>query len=882
MSVKTLWLKLRALFTRRALDRELDEEIRFHLEMETDANRARGMTPAEARRHAYVMFGGVDRFTEGARDARGTRWLDDFGRDLRHGFRSLLRSPGFTVAALLTIALGVGASTSVFSVVRGVVLRPLPFADPDGLVMVWLNNPPQNIDEDVTSFPAFSAWREQSTTLSHVVGVRSSTITLTGGGEPEEARAALVTRGYFDMLGVPLALGRDFREDEVELDTDPQVVVLSHELWTSRFGADSTLIGRTIELNGVAHQVIGVAAAGSGYPLDVRVWLPLNFSGSRQGLREASGALWLPVMGRLAPGASFAQAQSQMDGVAARVAQADSASSFGTGIKLEPLLENEVGDVRAPLLTLLGAVVLVLLIAVANVANLTLARGTARSREMAVRLSLGAGRARLTRQVLTESALLGLLGAALGVGVTFAGVRLLLRLAPPELPRLDSVQVDSPVLVFALAMSIGASLLFGLIPALQAGRGGERAAMRSGTRGATDGSMGRARAALVATQFALALVLLVGSGLLVRSFLNVLAVDAGYETEGALTFRLSLPAARYPDNSGVAAFYDRLLAELESVPGVEGAALVSRVFISNLPNSAGITLESRPDLDTRGSPVPFDGASSDFIETLGMRLVAGRSFVPADAPDAERVAIVSEQFVRTFLSDREPVGERFVFGGFNEQNNPWIRIVGVVADARRGGLSEPVRPYIFQPMSQLLSRATDVVVRTQGDPLALTSSAREAVRALDPKLPVVGLRTMDEAVASSLAPRRFLMLLTAIFAAAATVLAAVGIYGVMAYMVGRRTREIGIQVALGAPRGAVVGGVLRQSMLHAGSGVALGIVGSLAATRYLQTQLFGLEATDPVTLVTMAALLVLVAAAASWIPALRAVRVDPAVALRDE
>jgi putative ABC transport system permease protein len=882
MTPRTLLLKVRALLARKRVEEELDEELRFHLEMETEANLRRGLPPSEARRVAYAEFGGVERFKEGARDARGTRWIEDLTRDVRHGFRSLGRAPAFAAAALATIGLAVGGTTAVFSVVRGVLLRPLPFAEPDRLVTVWMNNPPQGIDEDIASYPNFADWREQIGALEHVVGVRGVNVNLTGAGDPEELRGAQVTRGFFEMLGIPPALGRGFLPEEAEGGTPSPLVVLSHELWTRRYGGDPSVLGNTIQLNDLSHQVVGVMPAGFGYTAEAQLWTPLTFTGPLGGLEEPRGALWLPVVGRLARGATLEEAQVEASAIGARLAEAYPNMNEGTSIKLEPLHETLVGDVRTPLLTLLGAVTLVLLIGVANVANLLLARGAGRAREMAVRLSLGAGKGRLVRQVLAESAALGAAGAALGCGLAALGVRLLIHNGPTDLPRLETVSVDLPVLAFALALSFGASLLFGLMPALQAGRAGAAGDLRQGARGASDGRLHRLRNAFVVAQFALALVLLVGSGLLARSFVNLLRVDAGFEPRAALTFRVGLPGGRYPSGPEVVAFYARLTSELESLPGVEGAAVVANVFLSRLPNMARITVERRPELDTREHPVPYDGVTDGFVEALGMRLVSGRSFAPADDREAPLVAVASETFVRTFLPDREPLGARFLFGNPSGNDPPWITIVGVVRDAKRAGLDQRVRPYVFLPMAQAPSWRADVVVRASGDPLALSTAVREAVGRLDADLPLSNLRTLEQAVSGSLAQRRFLMFLVAVFAAAATLLAGVGIYGVMAYLVGRRTREIGIQVALGASRGTVIGSVLGQSLVQAGGGVVVGMLGAVAVTRFLRGQLFGLEPTDPATFAAMAALLVAVALVASWLPAWRAARVEPSVALREE
>jgi putative ABC transport system permease protein len=881
MGIRGMWLKIRALLAPSRTERELNDEVRFHLEMETEANIRRGMSAEDARREAHRRFGGVDRFTEQTREARGTRWIEDLTRDARQGFRSLRHSPGFAGAALLTIALGVGATTAIFSVVQGVLLRPLPFPEPDRLVSVWLNNTREGIEEDVTSYPNFRDWREQSRAFDHVVGVATGVQSLTGEGEPEEVPSAIVTEGFFEMLGVQPAIGRGFRPEELEAESGGQVVVLSYELWTRRMGADPGVIGRTILLGGAAFEVVGVMPPERRYPPEAELWVPLTFEG-RAELREARGVLWLPVVGRLAPGVSLPEAQSEMSALAAGLAEAFPNENEGTGIKLEPLQETLVGDMRIPLLILVGAVALVLLIGAANVANLLLARGAARGREMALRLALGAGRGRLARQVLTESSLLGLIGGALGAGLAVACVSLLVRLAPPELPRIDGVTVDVPALVFALLVALATSVLFGVAPALQVGRRQAADDLRAGGKSGSDRGLSRLRAVFVATQFALALVLLVGSGLLVRSFLNLQAVDPGFEPSGVLSFRIGLPASRYEDYDAVRAFHDGLLPELASIPGVEGAATVSNVFLSRLPNMGGVTIESRPELDPANNPVAYDAASAGFVDVLGMRLVAGRDFGPTDERRSPPVAIVNELFVRTFLPNRDPLGERFLFGTPSGDDPPWITIVGVVEDAQRWGMGEPLRPYVFRPMPQFLDRRVDVLLRSTGDPVEYAAAAREIVGGHDPDLPVTNLRTLDQAISDSLARQRFLMLLLGGFAAAATVLAAVGIYGVMAYLVGRRTREIGIRVAMGASRGTVVGGVLSDAMVQVTGGLVAGLLGAWVLTRFLRSQLFGLEPSDPLTFLGVTVLLVAVAMMASWVPARRAAGVDPTVAFREE
>jgi len=882
MGIRGVWLKLRALLSPGRAERELDDEIRFHLEMETEENLRRGMDAGEARRRAYVAFGGVDRFREETHDARGTRWLEDLARDAGYGLRLLARSPGFTTAALLTLALGVGATTATFSIVQGVLLRPLPFPEADELVTVWLTNPAQGIDEDITSWPNFVDWREQASTLEHVVAVSNMRPTLTGEGEPEELLGARVSRGFFEMLGAPLFLGRGFRRDEVEGDAG-FLVVLSHELWVRRFGADREILGRSILLNGESHTVVGVTAPGSRYPRDAELWVPLSFRGGLAGLRERRGALWLPVVGRLADGVALEEAQAEMSAVARRLEEAYPGANEGMGIQLEPLRETLVGDVRTPLLLLMGAVAFVLLVGCANVGNLLLARGTARGREMAVRLSLGGGRGRLLRQVVTESALLGLLGGTLGTGMAAALVGLVRARPLAGVPRLDEVGVDPTVLAFALLLSLGTGVLFGLIPALQMARTEALDQLREGGKG-SGGALTRLRPLFVASQFALAMVLLVGAGLLVRSFVNLQRVDAGFQPEGVLVAQLRLPAARYPGGESVREFTGELLAGLEALPGVEAAGVVNTFLLDRLPNMSNVALESRPVLPDAllQVPVTYDGASEGFLDAAGMELAAGRGFLASDGPDDPPVVLVNEAFVRLFLPGMDPLGERITFGNPEGDDPGWMTIVGVLRDARRSGLDQEVRPSALMPYTQYMSTGLDVVIRTAGDPVGLAPELRRTVESIDPDLPVSRIRTMEQAVAEGLATRRFLTLLLSGFAVVGTLLAAIGVYGVMAFLVGRRTREIGIRVALGAGRGTILGSVVREALTHACAGLAVGAIGALLLGRVVQSQLFGLDAGDPLTLAAVGALLMAVAVLAAALPAARATRVAPSVALRVE
>ena len=817
--------------------------------------------------------------------------MDHLRRDLRHALRSLARSRGFTTVVLVILALGTGVNAAIFSVVHHVLLEPLPFAAPDRLVTLWLHNPLQGFEKDITSYPNFRDWREQGKSFSHMVAVTGANVTLAGSGAgageagmgPEEVRGARVSEGFFAMLGVPPEKGRGFRDEENEPGRH-QVVVLSHGLWSRRFAADPAIVGKEIRVSGRPHAVVGVMPPGVRFPDDAQLWLPLAFTPEREGLREARSSLWLPVYGRLAPGVALAEAQAEMSAVARRLAQAYPDDNEQMGIQLEPLQQTLVGDLERPLLVLLGAVGLVLLIACANVANLLLTRGAARGRELAVRAALGARSGSLARQVLAESVLLGAGGGLLGLLAAALGVRGLLALTPEELPRMEGIGIDWAVLGFALGIAIATGLLFGLPSALHAAGVDPGRALQEGGRGlAGGGRLARLRQVFVAAQLALALVLLAGAGLLVRSFLELRSVDAGFEPQGVLSFRLTLPGQSYDSDERIRGFYGELLGSLEALPGVRSAGAISDFVLAELPQSAPISIPSRPDLaDVDPFPVAYDAVTPAFFEAAGMKILGGRVLSETDRPDGNPVAVVNQAFARRYYRGEDVVGRRFIFGTPQGEAPSWITIVGVAADARRSGLDKDVRPSVFLPHTQFSASRMTVLVRTAGDPLALVEPARRAVTALDADQPITEVRTLEQAFARTDARRRFVTILLGVFSALAVLLAAVGIYGVMAYVVGQRTREIGIRMAVGARRREVVGWVLGQGMKVAGVGIAIGLIGALAATRLLGGLLFGIAPADPVTFLLVAAVLAAVALAANLLPARRASRVEPMSVLREE
>jgi predicted permease len=800
----------------------------------------------------------------------------DFGRILKYAYRSARNSAATSLTVVLSFALGIGATTAVFSIVYAVLLRPLPYPESDRLVRIWLDNPQQGIEKDITSYPNFVDWREQSRSIQGMAAVARRRRNLNGTGEPRELLGAAVSEGYFGMLRVAPVVGRVFTAEEEGLG-GPDAVILSHELWATQFGSDPAIAGRVLSLSGDPHQVVGVMPPGLG---EESFWIPLRPMG---GLRESRGALWLPVIGRLAPGIAFEQAQAEMSAIARRLEEEYPAANGGMGVLLEPLRASIVGDVRQPLLVLLGAVALVLLIACANITNVLLARGTARRTEMAVRAALGASRRQLAIQVGIESMLLALAGGALGVFVAYAGMQGLVGLAPASLPRLEAIELDTSVLAAAAVVTVLCGVLVGLVPALDAWGRGPAEVIKQGGRGMAGGSAAeRLRRALVISQFALAVMLLVGAGLMLRSFGKMQEVEPGFDANRVALVRLTVPLRKYDTPEKVGGFYEELLTTLRATPGLESVAGISSFLLSRLPNSASIVIDGvtlPPAIQYL--PVPYDAVTPDLVHALRMRLLRGRGLLPSDQRNSPPVALVSEAFVRTFSRDMDPVGARFAFGP-PQSDEDWITIVGVVADAHRSGVIEQVPPYVLLPHAQYTTSGLDIVIRATGDPLPLLPQVRAAVRTIDPEQPIAEVRTLEQAFGETVAPRRFLMVLLSIFGIAACALAAIGIYGVMAYVVVRRTREIGVRLALGAPPGRVRRLVIGQAMTQAGIGLVLGVVGALLLGGVIRGQLFGVAPSDPTTLIATVAVLVVVALFASWLPARRAAGVHPTTAMRVE
>jgi putative ABC transport system permease protein len=807
--------------------------------------------------------------------------MQSFWQDLRYGARMLLKNPGFTLIAVLTLALGIGANTAIFSVINGVLLGSLPYPHPEQLAMVWCDNKRQGIPDDITSYPNFVDWRDRNKTFQGMAGVTSDTYNLTGRGEPVEIRAASVSPNFFQLVGVNPVRGRGFTAEEEQPGRD-RIAILSHSLWQRHFGGASEILNKTISLSGEPNVVVGIMPPGFQFPEKTELWKPLA---PDERMRGARGAFWLPIVGRFKPGVTRAQAQADLEVITNQIEQ-QFPQMAGYGVNVVPVLEQSVGFIRRALMILFVAVLFVLLIACANVANLLMARAAVRQREVSVRAAMGAGRGRIVRQLMTESMLLAVLGGALGVLLAWWGLKLLIGLSPADIPRLENIRLDGRVLLFTLGISLLTGLIFGLAPALQTSHLNLSETLKEGGRtgGAAAGGRRaqRIRGAFIVAEVALTLALLVGAGLLIRSFWRLQQVDPGFRPDHLLTLPLSLSGSNYTTGAQAVSFFERVQERLAALPGVVAVSATTGVMLPKLANSAGFTIEGRPrDPNEQGLELPFDTVLPNYFQTMGVQLLKGRTFTAQDTQESPRVTIVNETFAKRYFPNEDPIGKRFTFGGPGP-NTRWITIVGVVRDTKRQGLDQPIRIESWMPLAQSPAGSMDVVLRTIGDPLALSNSAREAVWSLDRDLPIPSIQTMEQILSERVAQRRLNMLLLGLFAMVALILAAVGIYGVMSYAVTQRTNEIGIRMALGAQTGDVVGLVLKHGMALTLVGVAIGLIATFMLTRLMASLLFGVSVRDPITFAAIAALLTGVALVACWIPARRATKVDPMVALRYE
>ena len=882
-ALRGLLVRLRSIVRGNAADGELDEEIRFHLDMEAAHYERQGMSPGEARRRARLAFGGRLATREAHRDARAPGWVTQLPADVRHALRVLRRAPALTAAATITLALAIGANTAIFSAVEAVVLKPLPFAAPDRLVALWESNPDRGWVHQVTAPANALDWSEQVPAFEGVAGYSDvDRATLLGRGEPQLLPAARVTGNFFSVLGVRPLLGRGLTAAETWKGGGP-VAVLSYRAWRDVFGGDSAIVGKSITLAGGRREVVGVMPPELAFPSEnIALWVPTAFDPANRTKVFFRRAHWMHALARLRPGVARAQADAQLQEVVARLQRQYPETNTRMGAGMTPLHDYLVGDTRLPLVVLLSAVALLLLIACANIGNLLLVHAAGRDRETAVRLALGAARSRLVRQAVIESLTLATRGGLAGFALGVIGTRLLERLQPPDLLRVSHFPVDLRVLAFVVAITIGAGLAFGIAPMLWNRRRQPAEALHEGGRGAgTSARSLRWGDRLVVAEVAVALLLTTGAGLLVRSYLALRSVPPGFDAHGVLAVQVAAGGPRYDEDAQTLAFYDRVFAATRALPGVESVAGTI------IPPLAGTAWTG--DLSARGR-APDDYATEvahgivtpGYFRTMREPLLQGRDFAATDRAGAQRVVIINHALATAYFAGRDPIGQVICFDRVPDSTSIWRTVVGVVGDERQRGLEQPAMMEVYEPLAQNASSELTLIIRVVGNPAALTPAVRRIVAAADREVPIVGAATMESRLRVSLARERFVTTLFLLFALVGVTLAVVGVYGVLAQLARRRTREIGIRIALGAAAGQVRWMVVRHGLTLVGTGVVLGGAVAALATREMRALLYGVTALDPATFVTVPVLLALAGAAASWIPARQASRADPVEALRAE
>ncbi|MBS1877760.1 MAG: ABC transporter permease [Acidobacteria bacterium] len=878
-----LFFRARSLFRRKAAEADLDDELRFHRERQLRKHLAAGLTESEALRRLRMEFGGLDQVKEECRDARGVRPVEILLQDVRHGLRLLRKSPGFTAAALLTLALGIGANTAIFSVLYGVLLRPLPY--PDSARLIVLNETTPKVGGVSVSYPDFLDWREQGRAFSSMAAAHNVGFNLSGVDRPESISGQAVSANFLALLGVQPLLGRDFNVSEERAGT-AAVVLLSYPLWQSHFGGNPNVVGRTLALDGRSFTVVGVLPPEFRWieKTDVLepmgVWLTNNPAYGERGERGDTLAI-----GRLAPGVTLAQARAEMAGVAARLERTYPATNDQFRAELRPIRDVLVSEIRPTVLVLFAAVTFVLLIACASVANLFLMRGSGRAREMALRMAIGATRGRIAAQMLIESLLLTSLGGVAGLALAVAAVRGIAGLLPANMLAGASIDLDGPAVLFAIALAALSALVFGIVPAMHATRGSAQAELKKGGRSASAGAgASRWRGVLVILEVSMALVLMVGAGLMAKSLYRLFSVDAGIQTEHVLAMEVNLRTAQYDQSPARLNFWNRVLGGLRSLPGVQAAALGTGVPLTNDHSRADITIEGMTLPGPGDFPHPdVHIVSPEYAGALGIPLLGGRTFTDMDNEHALPVGMISARLARQFFGAGDPVGRRFLFGHPSSKRAPrWITIVGVVGDTKLYGLANPSRLEVYVPFRQEAPGSMTLLVKSAIDPATLTSGIRAVIASVDKDQPLLSAATMTQLVRDSVSAQRITMIVLGTFGALALVLAAIGIYGVISYAVAQRSHEIGIRIALGAQTGDVLLMVMTQGGKMAGAGLLIGLGASFWLTRLMSSLLFSVSAADPGTLAAMTFLLGVIAMLACYIPARRAVRVDPVNALRCE
>jgi putative ABC transport system permease protein len=878
--------RIRALFARETVIEDIDRELRLHVDMQTDANIAAGMSPDEARREALRSFGNLPKVRDAAYDVKGGGFFETLSQDIRYGARVLTKHKTFTLVAILTLALGIGANTAIFSVVNELLLKPLPYRDPERIVMVW-EVTPEGRHQNNSSRGNFKAWREQNRSFENMAAFTDQRTNLTGEGEPEELTAQFTNPEFFEVLGVDPLLGRPLLPEDGDADKS-NVVVLSYGLWQRRFGGQASVIGKPIMLNGLPSTVVGVMPphfqfyirqrTGTGRPAELWTVLPMPET------PEADRGRFLGVVARLKNSVSTEQADAEMRTMAARLSGAIPQYNKDWSAEVLPLREQFSGNVRRPLLLLLGAVGFVLLIACANVANLLLSLATSREKEIALRAALGASRLRIVRQLLTESFLLAILGSLFGCALAWWGIKALVAISPRDLINLQNVGLNVTVLMWTLLLSFITGIVFGLAPALHITRLNLNDSLKEGAKGDSGQASGsrRLRNVLVVSEIALAVVLLASAGLLVKSFINLQQVNRGFDSQNVLTMVVRLPEAIYKEDPQFVRFFRQALEHIQALPGVRAAGIVNYLpFYGGLGSATGFTIEGRPQ------PLPGEEPTTDvrvadagYFETMRIPLLRGRNFTDVEMREPRRVVLINEAMARQHFAGESPIGKRIDVQMFDKPTP--TEIVGIVGNVKYESLIDEVQPTVYFSHPDLTYAFMTLVIRTEGDPAALAPAVHREIRSLDPNQPISDVRTMNQVMSESLSRARFNTLLLGLFAGLATLLSAVGIFGVMNYSVALRTHEIGLRLAIGAQPRQVLVLILKQGLLLTLVGLGLGLLAAFALTRLLSGLLFGVAAADAATFATISLLLVTVSLVACYLPARRAMRIDPLAALRYE
>ncbi len=880
MSVRRAWSRFRNLFRNNRLTRELDEEIRAHLELEEEDRRADGLFPGEARHAARRAFGNITLRREESREMWIYRSLEILLQDIRYGLRMLRKNPGFTAIAVLTLALGIGANSALFSILHAVLLRPLSYSQPERLVI--LSEMRHDGAAMSVAYPNFQDWAQRTQSFEPLAAFQRSFVNWTGEGEASRLNASIVSWNLFELLGVQPQIGRPFAAADDQAGAAP-VTLLTHEFWERAFGADPGVVGRSLTFDGMKFTVIGVLPPRFRFfrADDVfTVFGPLLTP--RNGFLDRGNHFGIRVLGRLKSKSSLAAASSEMDTLAAALAREYPATNSGNGARVAALDRYFVADVRPALLVLFGAVFFVLLIACANVANLLLARAAGREKEMAVRAAMGAGRNRLLRQLLTESLLIAGLGAAAGLLLARWTLVAMLSLVPEGIPRLDEARLDSTVLAFTMGIAVLTGIFFGLFPALRAFRASPQGGLKAGGGGSTGGTArNRPGKALLAAEVALALALLISAGLMIRTMAALSGEDLGFRPQNLLTLEFDLAGETYTAVRRTE-FCDRLLEKLRAVPGVDSAALTLSLPVEGSRWGSIFIVGDKPAPPRAELPsAAFTPVSDAYFQTMGIRLLRGRTFSAADQAKAPEVTVINERLARTFWPGEDPIGKRLK-QGWPEDKNPWREVIGVVADVKMEGADQDTPLQSYLPLGQESVRHLALVLRSRQDPSSYARAVSTAIRSLDPNLPVYRVRPMEEILSQAVQSHKFTMALLSIFAILALALAAVGIYGVISHGVAQRKQEIAIRLALGAQPRQVLRMVLGQGIRYAAVGTVLGLAGSMGLSRLLKSLVYGVRALDPLTYSIVTLLMVGVALLACAVPAWRAMRVDPLVALRFE